>query len=46
LDKNLDLELIENSFFELYPNKKPFFIFDEIQELNYFPEKLIKTLNK
>ena len=46
LDKNIDLELVENSFFELFPDKKPFFIFDEIQELNNFPEKLIKLLNK
>lgn len=46
LDKNLDLEKIEDSFFELFPDKKPFFIFDEIQELENFSEKLIKLLNK
>lgn len=46
LNKDLNLELIENSYFELFPDKKPFFIFDEIQELRNFPEKLIKILNK
>ena len=46
INKDLDLEIIENSYFELFPDKKPFFIFDEIQELNNFPEKLIKVLNK
>jgi len=46
IKKDLDLEIIENSFFELFPDKKPFFIFDEIQELDNFSEKLIKILNK
>ena len=46
LNKDLDLEFIEDSYFELFPDKKPFFIFDEIQELNNFSEKLIKILNK
>lgn len=46
LDKDLDLEIIEGYYFELFPNKIPFFIFDEIQELNNFSEKLIRILNK
>jgi len=46
LNKNIDLESIQNSYFELFPDKKPFFIFDEIQELNNFSQKLIKILNK
>lgn len=32
LNKNIDLESIQNSYFELFPDKKSFFIFDEIQE--------------
>lgn len=46
INKDLDLEFIENSYFELFPDKKPFFIFDEIQELDNFSQKLIKFLNK
>jgi len=45
LNKDLDLNIIENSFLELFPDKTPFFIFDEIQELNNFSEKLINLLN-
>ena len=46
LNKNILLEDIEKSYFLLFPDKKPFFIFDEIQELENFPEKLINFLNK
>jgi len=46
LDKDLDLNLLEEEYFSLFPDKKPFFVFDEIQELNNFPEKLIWLLNK
>jgi len=46
IDKDLNLNIIEDSFLSLFPDKKPFFIFDEIQELNNFPEKLINLLNK
>lgn len=46
LKKDIDLNLLENEYFSLFPDKKPFFIFDEIQELENFPEKLINLLNK
>ncbi len=46
IEKDINLEEVENSYFSLFPDKKPFFIFDEIQELQNFPEKLITLLNK
>ncbi len=46
LDKDIDLNYVEEEYFSLFPDKKPFFIFDEIQELENFPEKLIRLLNK
>ena len=46
LNKNINLEELENNYFSLFPDKKPFFIFDEIQELNDFPTKIIWLLNK
>lgn len=30
---DFDIEKILEDFFELYPDKKPFFVFDKIQEL-------------
>ncbi len=38
-------KLLEN-FFELYPNKKPFFVFDEIQELINFKKIVIYLFNE
>ena len=46
LKKDIDLNFLENEYLSLFPDKKPFFIFDEIQELENFPEKLIWLLNK
>jgi len=46
LEKDINLTLLEEEYFLLFPDKKPFFIFDEIQELEKFPEKLIWLLNK
>lgn len=46
IDKNTDLEDIKNDYKILFPDKNPIFIFDEIQELLNFPEKLIKLLNQ
>lgn len=46
LDKDIDLNYVEEEYFSLFPDKKPFFIFDEIQELENFPEKLLRLLNK
>jgi predicted AAA+ superfamily ATPase len=46
LEKDIDLNSLEEDYFSLFPDKKPFFIFDEIQELENFPEKLINLLNK
>lgn len=46
LKKDINLDTIEESYQSLFPDKKPFFIFDEVQELNNFPEKLIWLLNK
>lgn len=46
LKKEIDIEDILESYISIFPNKKPFFIFDEIQELTDFPQKLIALLNK
>lgn len=46
LKKDIDLNSLEEDYFSLFPDRKPLFIFDEIQELENFPEKLISLLNK
>lgn len=46
LNKNIDLDELVSDYFYLFPDKRPFFIFDEIQELDNFPEKVISLLNK
>lgn len=46
IDKDLDLDLVLDNYFTLFSNKKPFFLLDEVQEINNFPEKLINILNK
>jgi predicted AAA+ superfamily ATPase len=33
LDKDFNVKELLNNFYELYPEKEPFFVFDEIQEL-------------
>lgn len=45
IDKIISLEEVASEYFSLFPNKTPFFIFDEIQELEAFPNKLISLLN-
>lgn len=46
LSKNIDFSSLEEDYLSLFPDKKPFFVFDEIQELDDFPSKLIWLLNK
>ena len=46
IDKDTDLQDIKNDFKSLFPDREPIFIFDEIQELSNFPEKLINILNQ
>lgn len=42
---DFDVEKLLESFFELYPNKKPFFVFDEIQELDNFKKIVMYLFN-
>jgi len=46
LEKNIDFLKILEDFYSLYPNLKPFFVFDEIQEINNFKEWIISLFNK
>ncbi len=46
VEKNIDFEKVLEDYFIIYPDFKPFFILDEVQELINFPEKLISLLNK
>ncbi|MDR2411827.1 MAG: hypothetical protein LBD88_04645 [Candidatus Peribacteria bacterium] len=45
LDKNILLESIKDDYISLFPDLKPIFVFDEIQELENFPSQLISLLN-
>jgi len=38
LQKKVDFDKILENFLEIYPNKKPFFIFDEVQDVENFRE--------
>jgi len=42
---DFDIEKLLEDFFELYPDKKPFFIFDEIQELWNFNKIVMYLFN-
>ncbi len=46
LDKNLTIEKIKEDYFSIFPEKTPFFVFDEIQELYDFAPQLIKVINE
>ena len=42
---DFDIEKLLEDFFELYPDKKPFFVFDEIQELENFNKIVMYLFN-
>lgn len=46
LNNDFDIKKLLESFYELYPDKKPFFIFDEIQELPNFSKIVLYLFNK
>ncbi len=45
LYEDFDVEKLLEDFFELYPNEKPFFVFDEIQELENFNKIVMYLFN-
>ena len=45
LYEDFNIEQLLEDFFQLYPNKKPFFVFDEIQELNNFSKIVMFLFN-
>ena len=46
LQKKIDFDKILENFLEIHPTKKPFFIFDEIQNVENFREWVISLFNK
>jgi len=46
LKKKIDFDKILENFLEIYPDKKPFFIFDEVQDIENFREWIISLFNK
>lgn len=46
IEKDINLDEILDTYLTLFPDNTPFFVFDEIQEVKNFPEKLISLLNK
>lgn len=46
LEKNVNLDSLLSEYFVLFPDRKPVCFFDEIQELEDFPEKLIGLKNR
>jgi predicted AAA+ superfamily ATPase len=45
LYNDFDIEKLLEDFFELCPDKKPFFVFDEIQELENFNKIVMYLFN-
>jgi len=45
LYEDFDVEKLLEDFFELYPDEKPFFVFDEIQELENFNKIVMYLFN-
>ena len=46
LQKKIDFDKILENFLEIFPDKKPFFIFDEVQDIENFREWIIWLFNK
>jgi len=46
IDKDFDIKKLLENFYALYPYKEPFFIFDEIQELENFSKIILYLFNK
>jgi len=46
LEKEFSVKKLIENFYELHPNKKPFFVFDEIQELDNFSDIVLYLYNK
>lgn len=45
LYEDFDIEKLLEDFFELFPDRKPFFVFDEIQELKNFKKIVMYVFN-
>lgn len=46
LDKDFDIRQLLTKFYELYPDKEPFIVFDEVQELEGFSQTVLYLFNK
>ncbi len=46
LDQNFDVKQLLEDFYWLYPDKEPFIVFDEIQELEWFSNMVLDLFNK
>ena len=46
LEEKLDVNNLLEDFYSLYPNRTPFFVFDEIQELDNFSKPILYLFNK
>lgn len=46
IERKIDFNKILSSFYELYPNLEPFFVFDEVQDIDNFKEWIIWLFNK
>jgi len=46
LEKHINLDVLLDDYFTLFPERKPVCFFDEIQELENFPAKLIALKNR
>ncbi len=44
--KDFEFEILLENFYELFPNIEPFFVFDEIQEINNFRAGILRLFNK
>lgn len=46
IEKNIDFNTIVENYYELFPHGTPFFIFDEIQEIQNFKEWVLSLFNR
>lgn len=46
IEKQVDFLKILESFYELFPDKEPFFVFDEIQEIENFRQWVLSLFNR
>jgi len=46
IEKKINFLSILENYYEIYPNLEPFFVFDEIQEIDNFKEGILSLFNK